>query len=248
MDPARDGSPWHSGPVQRSSPSPDLRRPTWSERRYGVRLARLLVGLVLCGLGIAFMVAADLGLGPWDVLHQGISRLSGIPIGRVGIYVGGVVLLLWLPLPERPGIGTVLNVLVIGLVIDAVLLVLTTPDSMLLRVLLLCSGPVLFGIGSGYYIGARLGPGPRDGVMTGLARQRGWPVGRVRTGIELTVLAAGWLLGGTAGVGTVLFAVTVGPLVGFFLPRLEVEDGLDARRPVAGHPHPHEGLDSTGAL
>lgn len=234
--------------MQRPSSPDATRRPTLSERRYAARMARLLVGLVLCGLGIATMVAANLGLGPWDVLHQGIEGLTGIPIGRVGIYVGIVVLLAWLPLPERPGIGTILNVLVIGLVIDAVLLVLDTPESMVWRVVLLVIGPVLFGIGSGFYIGARLGPGPRDGVMTGLARQRGWPVGRVRTGIELTVLAAGWLLGGTAGIGTVLFAVTIGPLVGFFLPRLEVEEGLDERRPVTGHTHPHDGLDATGAL
>lgn len=229
-----------------AGPTPSTRRPTLRERRYGPRLVRLLVGLVLCGLGIAVMVAADLGLGPWDVLHQGISRLSGIPIGRVGIYVGVVVLLGWLALPERPGVGTVLNVLVIGLVIDAVLLVLDTPSSLAWRVVLLVTGPVLFGIGSGFYIGARLGPGPRDGVMTGLARQQGWPVGRVRTGIELTVLAIGWLLGGTAGIGTVLFAVTIGPLVGYFLPRLEVDEGLDARRAV-DHDDPRP-LDATGAL
>lgn len=239
---------WFSGPMQRPSSPPETRRPTLSERRYAARMVRLLVGLVLCGVGIATMVAANLGLGPWDVLHQGIEGLTGIPIGRVGIYVGIVVLLAWIPLPERPGVGTVLNVLVIGLVIDAVLLVLDTPESMVWRVVLLVIGPVLFGIGSGFYIGARLGPGPRDGVMTGLARQRGWKVGRVRTGIEVTVLAAGWLLGGTAGIGTVLFAVTIGPLVGYFLPRLEVEEGLDERRPVTQHDHPHDGLDATGAL
>ena len=213
-----------------------------------MRLTRLVLGLVLVGIGIAAMVAADLGLGPWDVLHQGISGLTGIPIGRVGILVGLVVLLLWLPLPERPGIGTVLNVLVIGLVIDAVLLVLDTPSAMAWRVALLAVGPLLFGLGSGFYIGARLGPGPRDGVMTGVARQRGWRVGTVRTGIEVTVLTAGWLLGGTVGVGTLLFAVTIGPLVGFFLPRLEVAEGLDDPRPATDHDHPHRGVDATGAL
>lgn len=246
-------APMHRSPTSSQDGDPastgtPMRRPTLSERRYGLRMARLLVGLVLCGVGIATMVAADLGLGPWDVLHQGLSRLSGVPIGRVGIYVGLLVLLLWLPLPERPGVGTVLNVIVIGLVVDGVLLVLDTPAALLGRVGLLVIGPVLFGIGSGFYIGARLGPGPRDGVMTGLARQRGWPVGRVRTGIELTVLAAGWALGGTAGVGTVLFAVSIGPLVGFFLPRLEVEEGLDEHRPVTGHAHPHGPVDGTGAL
>lgn len=224
------------------------RRPTVAERRFVARFSRLLVGLVLCGVGIATMVAADLGLGPWDVLHQGISGLTGIPIGRVGIYVGLVVLVMWLPLPERPGAGTIANVIVIGLVIDAVLLVLDTPDSMAWRVVLLLLGPVLFGIGSGFYIGARLGPGPRDGLMTGLARQRDWKVGPVRTGIELTALGIGWGLGGTAGVGTILFAVTIGPLVQFFLPRLEVEEGLDQPRPITDHEHPHGPVDGTGAL
>lgn len=224
------------------------RRPTLAERRFLARFSRLMVGLVLCGVGIAAMVAADLGLGPWDVLHQGISGLTGIPIGRVGIYVGLVVLAMWLPLPERPGVGTIANVIVIGLVIDAVLLVLDTPESMVWRVVLLVLGPALFGIGSGFYIGARLGPGPRDGLMTGLARQRNWAVAPVRTGIELTALAIGWVLGGTAGLGTILFAVAIGPLVGFFLPRLEVDDDLDRPRPVTAHEHPHGPVDATGAL
>lgn len=226
---------WFRAGMPSSTSPPDVaatRPPTWRERRYAARLARLMVGLVLCGVGIAAMVAADLGLGPWDVLHQGIARLTDIPIGRVGIYVGLGVLALWLPLRERPGVGTVANVIVIGLVIDAVLLVLDTPDAMTWRVALLLSGPLLFGLGSGFYIGARLGPGPRDGLMTGLARTRGWRVGPVRTGIELTALAAGWLLGGTAGVGTILFAVTIGPIVGYFLPRLEVDEDLDAPRGV----------------
>lgn len=231
-----------------SRPDAQLRRPTWSERRFVARFGRLLVGLVLCGVGIAAMVAADLGLGPWDVLHQGISGLTGVPIGTVGIFVGLVVLLMWLPLPEKPGSGTIANVIVIGVVIDLVLLVLDTPGSMVWRVVLLVAGPVLFGIGSGFYIGARLGPGPRDGLMTGLARKRGWKVGPVRTGIELAALALGWALGGTAGIGTILFAVTIGPLVQYFLPRLEVEEGLDEPRPVTGHRHPHQGLDATGAL
>jgi len=231
-----------------TAPSDEHRRPTLAERRYVARFSRLMVGLVLCGVGIATMVAADLGLGPWDVLHQGISGLTGIPIGTVGILVGLVVLLMWLPLPEKPGSGTIANVIVIGLVIDGVLLVLDTPESMVWRVVLLVLGPVLFGIGSGFYIGARLGPGPRDGLMTGLARQRGWKVGRVRTGIELSALGLGWVLGGTAGIGTILFAVTIGPLVQFFLPRLEVEEGLDAPRPLTDHDHPHGPVDATGAL
>ena len=193
--------------------------PNHTARELRRRLPRLLSGLVLCGLGIASMVASELGLGPWDVLHQGLSVLLGIPIGTMGILVGIIVLALWFPLHERPGLGTVLNVLVIGIVIDVTLLWLTTPSSLALRVALMLAGPVLFAVGSGFYIGAGLGSGPRDGVMTGLAR-RGWPVGVARATIEVTVLALGWLLGGTVGLGTVLFAALIGPLVHWCLPRL----------------------------
>jgi len=190
------------------------------------RLPRLLLGLALCGIGIASMVAADLGLGPWDVLHQGLSRLTGIPIGMVGILVGVVVLGLWWPLRERPGIGTVLNVVVIGVVIDVVLLVLTTPASLWVRTAMMLLGPVLFAVGSGCYIGAGLGPGPRDGVMTGLAR-RGLPVGAARALIELSVLLGGWLLGGTVGAGTLVFAFGIGPMVHVVLPRLSLADAAE---------------------
>ncbi len=189
------------------------------------RLPRLALGLVLCGVGIASMVAADLGLGPWDVLHQGISRLTGLPIGMVAILVGVVVLGLWFPLRERPGLGTVLNVVVIGVVIDLTLLVLVTPAALWVRTSMMLLGPVLFAIGSGYYIGAGLGPGPRDGVMTGLAR-RGIPVGAARALLELGVLVGGWLLGGTVGVGTVVFAFGIGPLVHVLLPRLALADAV----------------------
>lgn len=169
------------------------------------------------------MVASELGLGPWDVLHQGLSVLSGIPIGTTGILVGILVLVAWFPLRERPGLGTVLNVLVIGIVIDLTLLWLTTPASLVLRALLLLAGPLLFAVGSGFYIGAGLGAGPRDGVMTGLAR-RGWPVGVARAAIELTVLVLGWVLGGTVGIGTLVFAVSIGPLVHWWLPRLRLRE------------------------
>lgn len=194
---------------------------------------RLLFGLVLCGGGIASMVRADLGLGPWDVLHQGLSRVTGVPIGVVTILVGVVVLLAWLPLGERPGWGTIANVLIIGAVLDAVLAVTDAPQSLPVRFALLVAGPVLFGIGSGYYLGAGMGSGPRDGVMTGLAR-RGWPVGVARTAIEVTALASGWALGGTVGAGTVLFAVTIGPIVHVALPRLRVADPPAPTRPPRG--------------
>lgn len=194
------------------------------------RLPRLVVGLVLCGLGIAGMVRSNLGLGPWDVLHQGLSELSGVPIGTVGILVGFVVLGIWIPLRERLGLGTVLNVILIGVVIDLTLLWLPEPDTLVVRTVFVASGPLLFGVGSGFYIGAGLGAGPRDGVMTALAR-RGWHVGAVRAGIEISVLVLGWLLGGTVGIGTVLFATTIGPLVHVLLPRLAVDDRY--REPVA---------------
>lgn len=209
-------------------------RPSRAELRR--RLPRLLLGLVLCGLGIASMVVAGLGLGPWDVLHQGISRLTGVPIGSVGILVGFVVLGGWIPLRERLGVGTVLNVIVIGATIDLTLLWLPVPSALWVRVVAMAAGPVLFGVGSGFYIGAGLGPGPRDGLMTGLAR-RGLPIGGVRAGIEVTVLALGWLLGGTAGAGTIVFAVSIGPLVHVLLPRLTV------RQP---HPGPEPVADTTG--
>lgn len=185
------------------------------------RFLRLVGGLVLCGWGIAAMVAADLGLGPWDVLHEGLSVRTGIPIGTVSIGVGALVLLGWIPLRERPGVGTICNVVLIGVVIDLTLLVLETPTSLAWRAVLCLSGPVLFGIGSGFYLGSRFGSGPRDGLMTGLAR-RGVPVAAARTGIELTALLCGWLLGGTVGFGTIWFAVTIGPLVHASLAYLSV--------------------------
>lgn len=183
------------------------------------RVPRLVGGLVLFGVGIALMVRADLGLAPWDVLHQGIAERTGTPIGRVTILTGAGVLLLWIPLRERPGLGTLLNVLLIGLVVDATLAVVDAPGSTAARVAFLVAGIFAFGPGSGLYIGAGLGPGPRDGLMTGLARQ-GRSVRVVRTAIELTVLAAGAALGGTVGLGTVAFAATVGPNVHWHLARM----------------------------
>jgi uncharacterized membrane protein YczE len=196
-----------------------LLRPVIEPRR---RVPRLVAGLVLCGLGVAFMVAADLGLSPWSVLDQGISHRTGIPIGTVSIIVGALVLLAWIPLRERPGLGTVLNVVLIGTTIDLALLVLDTPTSTAGRVAYLAIGVFLWGPGSGLYIGAGLGPGPRDGLMTGLSDRGVGTIRLVRTGIELTALATGWLLGGSVGIGTVVFAVTIGPNVQFFLPRLAV--------------------------
>lgn len=185
------------------------------------RLPRLVAGLVLCGIGIAALVRAELGLGPWDVLHQGVAEHSGVTIGAVTIAVGLAVLLLWLPLRERLGLGTVLNVIVIGLTVDVTLALLDAPVGLAARWGLLLAGPVLFAVGSGLYIGAGLGPGPRDGLMTGLAR-RGHPVGAVRFGIEIAALTVGWMLGGTVGIGTVVFAFGIGPLVHVALDRLSL--------------------------
>lgn len=185
------------------------------------RIPRLLFGLLLCGTGVALMVDADLGLAPWDVFHQGISERSGIPIGTVAILVGLAVLLLWLPLRERYGVGTLLNVLLIGLTIDVLLLVLPEHPPMGVRVAFLLVGVFLFGPGSGYYIGAGLGPGPRDGLMTALAA-RGYSVRVVRTALEVSVLVLGFVLGGSVGIGTVLFAGTIGPNVHYWLDRLTI--------------------------
>lgn len=193
-----------------------------STRRLLVRrLLGLYAGLVLFGVSIGLMVAAALGLAPWDVFHQGVALRTGLPIGWIVNIVGAAVLLLWLPLRQRPGFGTVSNVIVIGFAVDATLAVMPTPGQLAWRVTFLLLGVVLNGVATGLYIGAGLGPGPRDGLMTGLAR-RGHSIRLVRTLIELTVLGTGWLLGGTIGIGTVVYALGIGPLAQFFIPRLAV--------------------------
>ena len=170
------------------------------------------------------MIRARLGLGPWEVLHQGISERTGVPIGTVGIVVGLLVLLGWVPLKQRLGVGTITNAVLIGLTIDAVLARTGDPSNVAVRLGCMVAGITLFGVGSGLYIGAGLGPGPRDGLMTGIA---GHPRTRlslraVRTAIELSALAGGWLLGGTVGIGTIAFAFAIGPLVQLSLGRLTV--------------------------
>ena len=197
------------------------------------RLPRLIVGLALFGLGIAMMVLSDLGLSPWEVLHQGISLKTGIPLGTVGIITGALVLVLWIPLGERPGIGTVANVVLIGIVIDVTLLFVPDTISQLwLRWVLLLGGTLVIAIGTGLYIGAGLGPGPRDGLMTGLGK-KGVPIGLARAVIEVTVLVLGYLLGGTVGIGTVIFAFGVGPLVQVILPVLSLDPVTDRQQAEA---------------
>lgn len=192
------------------------------------RLAQLSFGLVLYGVSIALIVRGDLGLDPWDVLNQGVferfAQPAGISFGLVVNLIGLAVLLLWIPLRQKPGFGTVANVLVIGTVANFGLDWIPTDLSLPVRAGLLISGVVLNGVASGAYIGAGLGPGPRDGLMTGVVARTGWPVKWVRTAIEVAVVAVGWLLGGSVGLGTILYAVTIGPLVHLFLPMFAIRE------------------------
>jgi uncharacterized membrane protein YczE len=182
-----------------------------------LRLAQLYGGLVLYGVSSSLLVLAGLGLDPWDVFHQGLAKHSSLAIGTWAIVVGVAVLLLWIPLRQKPGIGTLSNVVLVGLTMDVVLGHVHAPHALGVRVACLVCGVLLNGVATGAYIGAGLGPGPRDGLMTGLAA-RGHSIRLVRTGIEVTVLASGWLLGGTVGVGTVLYALSIGPLAHIFVP------------------------------
>nr|WP_208417033.1 hypothetical protein [Saccharomonospora amisosensis] len=182
------------------------------------RLGQLFAGLVLYGTSMAMMTRSGLGLNPWDVLHEGVAGRTGLTFGTVTAVTAVAVLLLWVPLRQRPGIGTIANVVVISVTVDLVRLVLPDQHAFAWQALLLIGGIVLNGLATAAYVGARLGPGPRDGLMTGLAARTGRSVRLVRTLIELTVLAIGWLLGGTVGVGTVLYALAIGPLTQAFLP------------------------------
>jgi uncharacterized membrane protein YczE len=197
------------------------------------RLTQLYAGLVLFGASMALMLRAGLGLNSWDVLHQGLAERSGLRFGWVVIGVSGLVLLLWIPLRQRPGLGTVSNVIVVGLAVDATLALLPTPSAMPVRIGALVAGIVLNGLATGMYVGANLGPGPRDGLMTGIAA-RGHSIRAARTAIEASVLAVGWVLGGSVGVGTVLYAASIGPLAHVLIPRLSVPsrpDGEPTRDP-----------------
>ena len=194
------------------------------------RLPALVVGLVTFGAGIALMVESGLGLGPWEALHQGIARHTGLEIGTVSVLLGIPILALWWPLGERPGIGTLLNVAIIGTSTNAVIALLPTPadDATAVRFLLMLGGVGIIAIGSGIYLATDLGPGPRDGLMTGVHHRFGWSIRRARTAVELAVLGIGWALGGTVGIGTVTFALGIGPLVQVSL-RLFDRDGRTAR-------------------
>lgn len=182
------------------------------------RVLQLLAGLFFYGFSIGLMIRAGLGVSPWDVLGQGTSIQTGIAFGLVTNLIGLAVLLLWVPLRQKPGAGTVLNVLLVGPSAEVALALVSEPAQLWARILMFAAGLGLLAVATGLYIGARMGPGPRDGLMTGLHARFGWPLWAVRTGIEVTVLAIGWALGGAVGLGTVAFALLIGPMVNRTVP------------------------------
>lgn len=186
-------------------------------RRLPRRITQLLVGLFLYGLGIAFMVRGEIGAAPWDVLSQGISGHVPLSFGVITILTSVVVLLLWLPLRQRYGVGTLLNALLVGPSADVGLLLIPVGQPLWLRIGFFVIGLLVLAAATGLYIGAHFGPGPRDGLMTGLHKRTGWPIWIVRTGIEIVVVAVGWSLGGNVGIGTLAFALLVGPLCQYFM-------------------------------
>ena len=189
--------------------------------RLGSRLVQLYAGLILYGTSSSLLVLSGLGLEPWNVLHQGLARHTGLAIGTWAILVSAGVLLFWIPLRQRPGVGTISNAIVIGLVMNVVLGLVSPPHAAAVRWTCMTLGVLLNGVATGAYIGAGLGPGPRDGLMLGIARRSGRSIRIVRTGLEASVLVAGWLLGGTVGIGTLLYAVGIGPLAHVFVPLLD---------------------------
>ena len=197
--------------------------------RLGRRLPQLYVGLVAYGVSLGLMVRGDLGLAPWDVLHSGLIRHVPLTLGQAVVVMSFVVLLLWIPLRELPGIGTVANALVVGFSADATLALLEAPDAFAARVGLMVGGVLLCGLASALYIGAQLGRGPRDGLMTGLARRTGLSLRLVRTGLEVTVVLIGLVLGGVLGLGTVLYALAIGPVTQALLPVFLVDVGPGSR-------------------
>ncbi len=218
-----------------SGQSADWMSPVTPQLLMSRRIAQLLIGLFLYGIAIAMMLRSGLGTAPWDVLTQGIVLRTGWSFGLITNIVGALVLLLWIPIRQKPGIGTVVNVLLIGPSIEAGLWALPEQTELLPRLLLLAGALVVLAIATGLYIGARFGPGPRDGLMTGIHQRWGWKIWIVRTALEVTVLAAGWLLGGTVGIGTLAFALLIGPMVNVTLPLLRVPDAV-ARPQLDGAP------------
>jgi uncharacterized membrane protein YczE len=208
------------------APSANRPPPTRADRlRWARRISQLLLGLFLYGIAIALMVRAGIGVSPWDVLTQGLAHQTGLPFGLLTNLIGVAVLLLWIPIRQKPGVGTVLNVLLIGPSAQLGLWLIPQQDVPWIQGLVFTGGLVLLAIATGLYIGARLGPGPRDGLMTGLVRRTGWRIWIVRTALEVTVLTIGWLLGGQVGIGTLAFALLIGPMVNVTLPLLTVPAG-----------------------
>jgi uncharacterized membrane protein YczE len=197
------------------------------------RLVQLYLGLALYGASSALLVESGLGLEPWNVLHQGLAERTGLTIGVVSIVVGAAVLLLWIPLRQRPGLGTVSNVFVVGLAMDGALAVVPEADTLPVRVPMMLAGILLNGVATGLYIAARFGPGPRDGLMTGLHRRTGRSIRLMRTAVEVAVVVTGFALGGTIGVGTLLYAVSIGPLAQLFLRVFAVPSASDGSTVVA---------------
>ncbi|HSO28976.1 MAG TPA: hypothetical protein VLS28_03680 [Candidatus Sulfomarinibacteraceae bacterium] len=210
--------------------------PPWRDRFFapGIprRLPGLLAGLVVFGMGIALMARAGAGLGPWEALHQGIEYRTGIPMGTVSILLGLPILALWWPLGERPGLGTLLNVALIGTATNAGNALIPTPEPPLARLAMMLAGVLVIGLGSGLYLAADLGPGPRDGLMTGVHHRFGWSIRRARTAIEVSVLVVAWLLGGTIGLGTIVFAFGIGPVVQVMLGVFDRDGRVSRRREV----------------
>ncbi|MCP2049622.1 UNVERIFIED_ORG: putative membrane protein YczE [Paenarthrobacter nicotinovorans] len=196
------------------------------------RITQLLIGLAMYGISLAVFIRAGLGLDPWDVFHQGLSEKTGFSMGVVVIAVSFLVLLLWIPLRQMPGIGTIANAVLVGLFADLGLWLIPDVTHLGGQIAMLAGAVILNGIASACYIGARLGPGARDGLMTGLVRRTGWSVRLVRTGIEVVVLAVGFLLGGSVGVGTVVYALAIGPIVQVLLPKFMVPERSKATAPT----------------
>ena len=210
-----------------------LVRPSDSAPVLARRFVQLFTGLFLYGIGIALIVRGELGVAPWDVLTQGIAKQTGWTFGIITIGTSAVVLLLWIPIRQKPGFGTVMNALLVGPFADIGLWVIPPGLDLWVRVLLLPAGIVVLAIATGLYIGAHFGPGPRDGLMTGLHRVTGWKIWIVRTGIEVIVLAAGWLLGGNVGIGTLAFALLIGPLCGYTIPLFAIKRSHRMPQPAA---------------
>jgi uncharacterized membrane protein YczE len=202
----------------------------WSPSVVLPRLPGLIIGLVLFGVGIALMAEAGMGLGPWEAFHQGIAKLTGLQLGTVSILLGIPILLAWYPLGERPGVGTVINIVLIGTATNVALGLLPTMSGQPLQLLAMLAGVVTIAIGSGLYLASDLGPGPRDGLMTGLHFRFSWSIRTSRTAVEVTVLVLGFLMGGSIGLGTVVFALGIGPLVQLMLRVFDREGRVSKRR------------------